>query len=1307
MIDNKNDIGRENHGVPNDVTTEADHPAFLAGGGEMGRRMRSYDWSASPLGPATIWPQSLQTAVRIVLTSRFAMWMAWGPELTFFCNDAYLPTVGLKRDWVLGARSDTVWEEIWPDIGPRIDRVLATGDATWDEALLLFLERSGFAEETYHTFSYSPLADDAGTIVGMLCVVTEETERVVGERRLRVLRDLALRMAETRMVADVWTAVERSVAAEPKDFPFTLAYDLAADGTNRLVSATGIPIGHPLAPEVAVPGGPHAWPLDRVAATGQVELVTLEPDIQSILPSYPWDRPSRLALVAPVTAPGHTRPVGAFVVGLNPYRPAGAVYRGFIDLFVNQIAAGLANADAYEAERRRAEALAEVDRAKTAFFSNVSHEFRTPLTLMLGPLEDVLGRGDAAMAPQDRDALQVVHRNGLRLLRLVNGLLDFARIEAGRAQAQFEPTDLATLTADLASSFRSATERAGLVLRIDCPAQGAPVFVDRDMWEKIVLNLLSNAFKFTFDGTIDIALRQGPDEAVLTIADTGTGIPDAELPRLFERFHRVEGAKGRSFEGSGIGLALVQELVHLHQGRIAVTSAMGVGTTFTIAVPLGNAHLPAERIRTDLRDVPTAVGAQSFVEEALRWLPDELAPDVGAGVVDRGPSPPVHSPALGGGLAGRVLLADDNADLRAYIARLLSERGYDVDAVGDGDAALQAARASRPDLLLTDVMMPGLDGAGLLRAVRDDPALRDLPVIMLSARAGEEAELEGIGSGADDYLTKPFSARELLARVGANISMARMRRDATAALAESEARFRNMADHAPVMMWVTDPAGQCTYLNNAWYAFTGQVEPDPPTFDWLAALHPEDRARVVRAFMAATASQSIFRMEYRLLRHDGAPRWVVAAAAPRVGGEGEGGFLGYIGSVIDIHDRVEAEATLEGRVADEVAGRSAAEEALRQAQKMEAVGQLTGGLAHDFNNLLTSISGSLELMQTRLAQGRIRDLDRYIAAAQGASKRAAALTHRLLAFSRRQTLDPKPTDANRLVAGMEDLISRTVGPAIDIEVVGTAGLWTTLVDPGQLESALLNLCINARDAMPDGGRITIETANRWMDQATAEKRDLAPGQYISLSVSDTGTGMTPEVAARAFDPFFTTKPIGQGTGLGLSMIYGFARQSGGQVRIYSEVGQGSTICIYLPRHDGPESPEDAAEVRVEPSPGDGETVLVIDDEAAVRMLVVDVLEELGYVAIEAPDGHAGLKILQSPVRIDLLVTDVGLPGGMNGRQVADAARALRPGLKILFITGYAENAAIGNGHLEPGMHVLTKPFAMDALLGRIKALIEA
>jgi signal transduction histidine kinase/FixJ family two-component response regulator len=468
------------------------------------------------------------------------------------------------------------------------------------------------------------------------------------------------------------------------------------------------------------------------------------------------------------------------VIGLNPNRLFNEDYRGFLNLAAGQIAAAFANAEAYEAERRRAEQLAELDRAKTAFFSNISHEFRTPLTLMLGPLEEVLSKSEKQVDPDNRALVDVAHRNGIRLMRLVNALLDFSRIEAGRVEARYRTTDLAAFTADLASNFRSATDRAGLALVIDTPPLTSPVYVDREMWEKIVLNLLSNAFKFTFDGEIRVSVAESEDAVRLTVADTGIGVAEGDLPKLFERFQRIEGAQGRSFEGSGIGLALVQELVRLHGGTVSVESQLGQGTAFTVILPVGRDHLSeANVVEGDAHAAGTRT--EIFVEEALRWLPDAepLREDFdqvfGNGVT-----------ALGE--RARILLADDNRDMRAYVERLLAQR-YEVEAVGDGEAALAAIKRSRPDLVLTDVMMPRLDGFGLLRAVRADGDLRDLPVVMLSARAGEEAEVEGLEAGADDYLVKPFSARELTARISTNIALARGRRETQQALERLNAKL--------------------------------------------------------------------------------------------------------------------------------------------------------------------------------------------------------------------------------------------------------------------------------------------------------------------------------------------------------------------------------------------------------------------------------------------------------------------------------------------------------------------------------------
>ena len=594
-----------------------------------------------------------------------------------------------------------------------------------------------------------------------------------------------------------------------------------------------------------------------------------------------------------------------------------------------------------------------------------------------------------------------------------------------------------------------------------------------------------------------------------------------------------------------------------------------------------------------------------------------------------------------------------------------------------------------------------------------DPAV--LPQVMAqwtaSIRSGEAFEMTFPLRGADGAF-RPFLTRIQPVRdesgavvrwfgVNTDVSAQHAAEDALRLLNETletqvrkRTRERDRAwQLSQDLLAVADRKGRLIAINRAWSTLLGWEARELLGKAFAAFTHPDDLAATMTVFGSIFEIPLVEPFEFRLRHKDESYRWFAWTAAFEAGGA-EGGMIYATGrDTSAAHDKAEALAQ--------------AEEALRQAQKMEAVGQLTGGLAHDFNNLLTGISGSLELLQTRVSQGRTADLDRYVSAAQGAAKRAAALTHRLLAFSRRQTLAPRPTQVNRLVGGMEDLVRRTVGAAIELEVVAAGGLWNTLIDPNQLENALLNLCINARDAMPDGGRLTIETANRWIDARTGRERELAPGQYVSLCVTDTGTGMTAEVVARAFDPFFTTKPLGMGTGLGMSMIYGFVRQSGGQARIYSEPGEGTMVCLYLPRHGGELDPEPVVQPPVPERTGRGETVLVVDDEPLVRMLVTEVVEDMGFVALEATDGATALQVLQSDVRVDLVVTDVGLPGGMNGRQMADAARAGRPGLQVLFITGYAENALIGNGQLEAGMHVLTKPFELETLRTQILELVEA
>jgi len=760
-------------------------------GGALGQLVREFDWATTPLGAIEGWPQSLKTVVRTVLTSRFAMWMSWGPELTFLYNDDYARmTLGKKHPWALGKPSREVWKEIWGDIGPRIQRVLDTGEATWDEALLLFLERSGYREETYHTFSYSPLSGDDGTVAGHLCVVTEETDRVIGERRLKTLRSLAGELAKTITEEEVVSCIARCLGENQKDLPFTLLYLFTEDGNEaRLACQTGIAEHHEAAPElIRLREKNQTWPISELLAGKDSKIVENLLERFESVPFGSWDRPPWRALLLPITSQGQDKPAGVIVAGLNPFRPLDVSYAGFINLVAGQIAASIANARAYSAERKRAEALAEIDRAKTAFFSNVSHEFRTPLTLMLGPLEDLLARSQTHLSPTAKEQLDLVSRNGARLLRLVNTLLDFSRLEAGRVQAVYLATDLARFTSELASVFRSATDKAGLRLTVDCPDLGEPIYVDRDMWEKVVLNLISNAFKFTFEGEIAVSVSRVDKMAELRVRDTGVGIPAEAIPKLFERFNRVPNMPSRTHEGSGIGLALVHELVRLHAGSVRTESVVGQGSTFVVSIPFGQSHLAPGQMGGSRSLSSTAVGAKPFVEEALRWLPDSAArSDEIFSVHDEllpVPCPPVSGTAV----RPRVVVADDNSDMRQYLARLLSEQ-YEVETVADGQAALQAAHKNPPDLIVSDVMMPILDGFDLLKALRGDEQTRTIPVVLLSARAGEESRVEGIEAGADDYLIKPFSARELLARVSGRLEIARLQRDRETQLRISQAEL--------------------------------------------------------------------------------------------------------------------------------------------------------------------------------------------------------------------------------------------------------------------------------------------------------------------------------------------------------------------------------------------------------------------------------------------------------------------------------------------------------------------------------------
>jgi PAS domain S-box-containing protein len=839
-------------------TAADDSPNLLRifpGDSELAVRMRKFDWSSTDLGPPGMWPANLRIALSICLTSRFPILLWWGPNFTVLYNDAYIPFLGeSKHPRYLGGAGRECWAEIWDVIGPMLEGVRSTGQATWSDAFATFFARKLPREEVYVRFTYSPiLASDGRTVEGIFTPCTEITDEIIGARRLETLRRLGAHATGARTIAAACEAAARVFAESPDDIPFAAIYVGEDGGTAAVLQAAVYPDGeHRLPKQVTLADDGSPWPLRKVLADSGSEAVDLA-SLGLQLTGRRWPDTIRSALISPISA-AQNRLSGILVFGTNPRRPLDSSYRTFFDLITHHVATAIADALGYQDERRRAEELAELDRAKTAFFSNISHEFRTPLTLMLGPLEDWEKQANGPVTVS-REDLDLLHRNTRRLLRLVNSLLDFSRIEAGRMEASYEPTDLPQFTTELASSFQSAADKAGLRFTIVCPPITEPVYVDRTMWEKIVLNLVSNALKFTFEGEVAVALTPVGSHVELSVSDTGIGIPEQDLPRLFDRFYQVKGALGRTYEGSGIGLALVRDLAKLHSGDVRVESALGTGSLFTVSIPIGRAHLPVEHVRNSRRWLGSDARAQ--VEDAQTWMRVPVATSAAR--------PPPGLP--------RVLIADDNFDMRKYMQRLLSG-AYHVDEAADGETALAMALTRTPDLVISDVMMPRKDGFALLEALRRDARTERVPVILLSARAGEESHVEGLLAGADDYLVKPFSARELLARVSSRLDLARLRHEA----ADRESFIERIAELTPVVISVFDLASRrITYVSTDVAALLGYTSEEIREMEepFAALAHPGDVSRYQQWLLVTgnAANGGIREIEHQLRRNDGEWRW--------------------------------------------------------------------------------------------------------------------------------------------------------------------------------------------------------------------------------------------------------------------------------------------------------------------------------------------------------------------------------------------------------------------------------------------------
>jgi PAS domain S-box-containing protein len=1261
---------------------------WLTDGGEMGRLMRAHDWSATQLGPVTDWPHSLKTAVRIILGSRYPMFVWWGRELINLYNDGYVPMLGKRHPAALGKSARVIWSEIWDIVGPQTEAVLYEGQATWNEERLLILERNGYPEEAYFTFSYSPIPGDEDGVGGIFCALTEDTQRVLGKRRLRTLRELSATTTGARAVEQACQSSTAVFDDNPFDLPFAAIYLIDGDAkAARLAGSTRLPEGSLAAPRIVdLADSDHqqtGWPLRRVMETGEPEIVDDLAQRFGNLPGGSWSKSPQSAFVLPIMHSGQRRLAGFLAAGISPLRPFDDDYRGFLDLVAGHVGTGIANATAYEEEKQRAESLAELDRAKTTFFSNVSHEFRTPLTLMLGPVEEMLARSQTELSPAAKDQLELVHRNALRLLRLVNSLLDFSRIEADRVRAVFQPTDLAAFTAELASVFRSALERAGLRLLVDCPALSGPVYVDRDMWEKIVLNLLSNAFKFTFEGEIAVSLRQVGNNAELVIRDTGTGIPADEMPRLFERFHRVENARGRTHEGSGIGLALVQQLVRLHGGSITAESVVEQGSTFTVSVPVGSDHLPLDQIGAGRSPVSTATGAMPYVEEALRWLPDEDHDQRN----NRSESPnyqeALRVPAVRTDEdreddRPRVLVADDNSDMRQYIARLLSEH-YRVEAVQDGEAALAVARERPPDLILTDVMMPRLDGFGLLREVRADSRTRNVPVIILSARAGEESRVEGMEAGADDYLSKPFSARELLARVMAHLQMARMRREASEALQLSHARFEALFNATPIGIYLVDADMRIRHVNPKGLPIFGDIEGLVGS-DFVEVMHvlwpPKVAEEIVARFrQTLETGEPYHNREFIEERHDRKLREFYDWQIHRISlPDGQYGVVCYF---IDISEHILARREL--------------------AEADQRKNEFLATLAHELRNPLAPLRNSLQLM--KLAQGETDTIEHARTLMERQLGQMVRLIDDLLDVAR---ITSNKIELRTSRVELASIIHHSIDscrPQIERArhnlhlAIPPEPIYLN-ADSVRLAQVFSNLLSNSCKYTDPGGDIWL-TVNR-------------QGNEVRVSVKDSGLGIPPDQLGSIFEMFSqidrTLERSQGGLGIGLALVKKLVHLHGGSIEAKSAgQGQGSEFEVRLPVLVD-QSPTELPQPPAATTPTMARRILVVDDNRDSAASLSILLRITGNETNIAYDGLQALEVAEQ-FRPDVVLLDLGLPK-LNGYDVARRIREQPWGNDIILValTGWGQDEdrrkskeAGFNGHL-------VKPVEHAALMSLLSEL---
>ncbi|MGB9990688.1 ATP-binding protein [Massilia sp. SM-13] len=1208
--------------------------SFLAAPGELGSLIAAHDWSATPLGPLDQWPQSLRTTVSLMLNSSHPIWIGWGPRATFLYNDAYIDVLSrAKHPWALGRPAFEVWAEIWDFCGPLADKVFSNAEATYVADVQLFMNRGAFVEEVFYSFSYSPIVDESGGVGGLFCPSADVTAANLSARRLASLSALSAAALRENTVARACDTAMGTISRNPQDIPFALLYlaDAASDSA-VLQQAAHLPLSDRITPAAVRLGGdgPHApWPLTQVLDSSKAVEVPVG-DLDELPPGLAGQRITS-ALALPLTVPGHEKPIGVLVLGVSPARRLDAEYRTFFELVAAQVTAAVQNAMAAEEQRQRADMLADLDRAKTAFFSNVSHEFRTPLTLMLGPVEDALADAAHPLPEVQQQRLKLVHGNALRLQKLVNTLLDFSRVQAGRMQVSYAEVDLATLTGDLASGFRSIIEGAGLELDVDCAPLQMPAFVDISLWEKIVLNLMSNAFKFTFEGRISVRLAQQGQHAVLTVADTGVGIAAEHLPKIFDRFQRVEGSRSRTHEGSGIGLALVRDLVELHQGSITVDSTPGSGSCFTVILPLGRAHLHDDQVVAGAGATASPAALESFTAEARRWLPEEAEADA--------PSPEDNAVLSAG---AHIVVADDNADMRGYLVRLLHQR-WQVTAVGNGAEALDALHALKPDLVISDVMMPVLDGFGLIAAVRASDTLHDLPVLLLSARAGEEARIEGLNAGADDYLVKPFSARELLTRVEALLIRSRIRQVERA----HASRMAEVFMQAPAAIAILrGPALVYELLNERFAELVGRRDIMGMP---LRMAFPELEGQGILEEMAEVMATGQPRT--------GAARRMLLRRGPD--GEAEECFFDYVYQPVrNAAGAVDRVAVVSFEVTALVRARRDAEVANRAKDEFLAM------LGHELRNPLSPILIALDLMKLK----GIDSVKKEHAVIERQAMHMVRLVDDLLDVARiaqgKIELRREPAELSVLVTQALETVSSLMEErehrlCIDVPAQGLA----VYADPVRLTQVLSNLLNNAAKYSNNGSTVTVA--------ARADRGE------VLITVEDDGIGIRPEMLPQLFDKFVQERQSLErsrgGLGLGLAIVKSIVTLHGGTVSAHSGgPGRGSVFSVRLPRASMPALP--ATPAPPAPTPGVQRSVMLVDDNADVLEAISALLSLHGH-AVQAFSDPASALRSAGAAAPDVAILDIGLPG-MDGYELAAELRKREgwQGTRLIALSGYGQHA---------------------------------